>query len=336
MMTIEEIERACAVDTELIFPAHGVNAPHLILQRTFYPLGFPVEVHTNSERILSLFYEAWNVFDRRFNTDPVRVDVHLVANDSMECPPEPSYRLMQSTMVTVSDQDNYSLYHLGRNWTQMTVSSAALGHEPYIRYFFLEASAICHLVAKHLTPVHAACVSLEGSGVLLCGDSGAGKSSLSYACARDGWTFTSDDATYLLNDDTGRTVTGNCHSVRLRPTASELFPEIDGLPITPRAAGKPSIEIPTAKIPHMLCAQNAEVDFIVFLNRRLNSEPQLRPYSKEVARQFMRQIVYDAGDSRDLQYASFERILTAEVLELQYTDMAWATDRLRKLVRERC
>ena len=105
------------------------------------------------------------------------------------------------------------------------------------------------------------------SGVLLCGDSGAGKSTLSYACARSGWTYVTDDCSFLLNSGTKRLVTGNCHQVRFRPSAAEFFPEVRGLEITPRAVGKPSIELPTAPMKHITLAQSAKVDFIVFLNR---------------------------------------------------------------------
>ncbi len=65
--------------------------------------------------------------------------------------------------------------------------------------------------------------------VMLCGDSGAGKTTLSYACARAGWTYICDDASYLLNSGTDRTVMGTCNQVRFRPPAVELFPELLGL-----------------------------------------------------------------------------------------------------------
>jgi hypothetical protein len=35
-----------------------------------------------------------------------------------------------------------------------------------------------------------------------------------------------------------------------------------------------------------------------------------------------------------VQHRAIERLLTAEVFELRYTDLDWAVDRLRTLVRE--
>jgi hypothetical protein len=334
-MTIEEIEAACDASQVLDFSQHFLDAPQLSLTRTFHPLGFPAEFHTNSVEMLAQAEEKWGIFEKRFNTETIQLDVHVVEADSMECPPAPWCRIMQPFVVTVADTNNYSIADISLNKTQMTLSSAALQNKAYLRCFFLDGIVGCHLATRHATPVHAACVALDGHGVLLCGDSGAGKSTLSYACARSGWTYVTDDSSFLLNSGTKRLVTGNCHQVRFRPSAAELFPEVRGLEITPRAAGKPSIELPTAPMPHMKLSQSAKVDFIVFINRR-SGPPQLRHYRTDVARYFMRQALYGSPQSLATQYEAIEHLLGAEVFELQYSDLDWAIQRLQKLIREGC
>jgi hypothetical protein len=334
MLTIQELEAACAASNSLDFSRHPLEAPALTLHRMFYPHGFPAQVRTNAPEIFDVFRESWGHFRKGWDTPPIQVDVHLVDDDSSVCPPTPSFRMMLPTMVNVADENNYSILHLGQDKTQITVSRAALRHTRYLRYFFLDASAVCHLVTSHVTPVHAGCVALNNCGLLLCGDSGSGKSSLSYACARAGWTFTCDDASLLLNGGKGRIVTGDCHRVRLRPAAAELFPEINELKMTPRAAGKPSIEIATRSMANIKCGSTAHVEFIVFLNRRGADTPQLVPYRKCVARNFMHQGLYGTPEMLAPQYESIERLLTADVLELRYTEIAWAVERLGTLARE--
>jgi hypothetical protein len=121
--------------------------------------------------------------------------------------------------------------------------------------------------------------------------------------------------------------------VRLRPSAANIFPEINGLKMTPRAAGKPSIEMETASLPHLTCSETARADYMIFLNRRGAGPPTLQPYSKDVARSYMRRVLYGSAESLTLQYEAIEKMLTAEILELRYSDIGWAVDRLERLLR---
>jgi hypothetical protein len=334
MMTIQEIEAACDASQPFDFTRHEFQGPELALRKIFYPLGFPTEVRTNSPEILSLCEETWGMLEDRFETEPIRIDIRLTETKSTECPPVPNCRIMAPLVIGAADADNYSIVDLERGQTYITVTRTTLAHQRYLRDVFLVAAIGCHIATRHATPIHAGCVGLNGSGVLLCGDSGAGKSSLSYACARAGFTYVTDDASYLLNQCKNRTVIGNYHNVRLRPSAATLFPEINRLKMTPRLTGKPSIEMPTASLPNIVTAPSLKVDHIVFLSRRAGGPPELRPYRKDVARQFMRQVLYGSPESLAVQYESIERLLAVDVLELRYTAMDWAIHRLQRLLRE--
>ena len=295
---------------------------------------YPAEVRTNAPEIMTHFREMWGVFEKRFDTDVIRVDVQVVESESTECPPAPTYRLMLPLMIIVADANNYAIADLSQNRTKVTISRSTGNYKLYLRYFFLESTACQHIATRHTTTIHAGCVSLNGRGVLLMGDSGAGKSTLSYACARRGWTFVSDDASFLLNGGSQRTIIGNCHQVRFRTTAAQLFPELEGLEMTPRAAGKPSIEMPTKSLPNMICEPTAQVGFLVFLNRRVGGAPALVPYRKDVARYSMRQILYGPPELRSAQHEAIEQLLAADVLELRYSDLDWAVNRLVTLTEQ--
>lgn len=334
MMTIQEIELACRTARPPDPGRHPIEVPEATQRERFYPFGFPIEVRTNSADILAHFDESFRVFEKRFDTKPVLIDVHVIEDDAIECPPTPEHQIMIPLLVWIANPRNFAVVDFDRLRTQIVVSSAAVRHPLYLRYFFLEPAATCHISSRYSTPVHAGCVSLDGRGVLLMGDSGAGKSTMSFACARAGWSYIGDDASMMLNHQSQRIVIGNCHQVRFRPSAAELFPEIRGLAITPRAEGKPSIEFPTASLPHLRVAEAAHVDYIIFLNRAWEGSPQLVPWRRDVARHSMRQAVIGTPELRNLQYATIERLLTAELLELRYTDLAPAIERLETLVRE--
>ena len=101
--------------------------------------------------------------------------------------------------------------------------------------------------------------------MLLFGKSGVGKSTLSFACARSGWTYISDDASAVVWGR-GRTVTGEPHHFRFRAEAPEIFPELRGLTVGYQLDRKPTIEVYTANLP-IRAAQECRVEWIVFVER---------------------------------------------------------------------
>jgi hypothetical protein len=333
-MTVDEVQYPKYLFETREFPRHVLEGPELSLQGTFSSLGFPVEIRTNSPRVLSLYAAAWGICERRYETDPILVHVRVVDSGTDDCPPAPEHRILYPLIVTIADPHNYSITDLAQNQTHVVLSRSTLHHELYARYFFLDSAAASHISTRFATPVHAGCVTLAGRGALLCGDSGAGKSTLSFACARAGFGYVSDDASFLLNHGNGRVVTGNCNLVRLRPAAAQFFPEIAGMEITPRAAGKPSIELPTVPIASISRVESTSVDFLVFLNRHTGGPPELVPHRRDKARAYLRQVLFGSGEQLAMQYDVLERLLTAQVFELRYTELNWAVDRLQTLLRK--
>jgi hypothetical protein len=190
------------------------------------------------------------------------------------------------------------------------------------------------LGTQYLMAVHAACVRFQGHGVLLVGESGAGKSSLAYACTRRGWTYVSDDAISVVLRRAGHAVLGNPQTLRFRPTASSLFPEIKG-----KAAlrnGKPTLEIRTERLRHFQTAYESAVDHIIFLNR-LESEPdpvRLTPVSREDAFRRLSQNPWPNELSiHEQRITAIERLLDAKAYELTYRAIDPAIDLLERVVR---
>ena len=332
MMSIEELEEGKGSLTEE-FPRHSVEGATLPLHATFYPYGYAVQINTNVEDVLTQYGEMWGRFEKRHTIDPIHIDVQVIEDGSDECPPEPTYRLMYPLMMCVANKDNYCIIDLDRCSGRIVITRGTLDQRLYVQYFLLGIPG-CIIATRYATPIHGACIALDGRGVLLCGDSGAGKSTLSYACARAGWTYISDDASFLHNGSTASQVTGDCYKVRFRPASAKFFPELEGLQITPRAAGKPSIELSTAPMMHITRAQTVPIEYIVFLNRRWQGSPELAPYSKEIARQSMRQTLFGAVETRRQQHQAIEQLLRLDVFELRYSSLDWAIDRLHSLMRD--
>ena len=181
------------------------------------------------------------------------------------------------------------------------------------------------------TALHAACVAPYSRGMLLCGDSGAGKSSLAFAGARAGWTYISDDSGYLPLHCTDRTVIGNSHQIRFRDSGVQLFPELEGRSITPRATGKPSIEVSTLEFPELVTSDSAQIEYVVFLNRRNAATPGLHPFPRETAFRWFRNSPLLDTTATPAHDTTLRNLLDVPIYELRYTDLDWAVERLEQL-----
>jgi serine kinase of HPr protein (carbohydrate metabolism regulator) len=181
--------------------------------------------------------------------------------------------------------------------------------------------------------LHGAVVMRNGKGVMLTGDSFAGKSTLAYACARAGWTYVSDDAASLVRACADRFVVGDPHSIRFRPDAPELFPELSDHLATVRPNGKVAIEVLTRQL-GLTIAAAANIDHVVYLNRE--GAPQaatIGRLSKESVRdQLASYAVLGTQQVRREQFACYDRLLEAELWEMQYSDLDNAVARLERLV----
>ncbi len=335
MLTIEQIKTACARSESVVLGDPVLARVRMPLRETFYPLGFPLEIETNSEEVLTCGAASWHSFVKLFDTKPIRVRIGVRKSGSSECPPTPVCRVQEHLASNIADAENFAVSDLSQGFAYMWLSDAAVAHRNYLRYFFLESTALSLLATSHATAIHAGCVELAGSGILLCGDSGAGKSSLSYACARAGWTYISDDASFLVNHRTDHLVVGNCNIARFRPSAVELFSELEGRDVIQRAqAGKPSIELNTLPLRNISISYTSHVSHIVFLNRCNVKRQELVTFPAEVARYSMHQVLYSMPATRKVQIAMIDNLLDFGVLELRYTDFDWAIKRLARLAEE--
>ncbi len=309
---------------------HFLDLP---LQEILYPRGFPVSIHTNSQEILAAARESWHDSPKLFSVPPLRLEVGVLPAVNSHPLSIPVCRGRENLICCVADSQNFFMSDLRRGFGFCWLSEHAAAHHAYLRYHFLEAAALSLVTAKYLTPIHGACVAWRDRGVLLCGESGAGKSSLSFACARRGWTFLSDDATCLLRGREGRKVVGNPQHIHFRESALELFPDLHRIPLRPRINGDISIELPTDSYAGIHTARETQVDFVLFLSRRDGALPCVRPFPRDTAMQYLSQVLsYGEKQIIDEQKKSLENLLSAEVLEFQYSDLTSAVDFLRRLV----
>lgn len=298
----------------------------------FYPLGFPLEIETNSEDVIQAAAEGWGRFAQQFDETPVRLSLGVSVDEEMPLASEHRIVVREHLITSMWDHSNFSVCDMRSGFAFGWVTRSTARDHVFLRYRFLQACAMSMLVHRSLAPVHGAFVARNGRGVLLCGDSFAGKSTLAYACARAGWTYLTDDGTHLIRARQDRYAVANPYHIHFREDAPTLFPELKDRAIVVRPNGKIGIEVLTRELP-IATAGGCSVDHVVFLNRGQSVRAHVAPYSKDDALAWCEQYIsYGEARTRAEQRETLRRLLGAGLWEMRYQDLADAVDCLERLM----
>ncbi len=142
---------------------------------------------------------------------------------------------------------------------------------PYHTRYELIEFAVFTLAARAqgLMPLHGACVGHEGRGLLLFGDSGAGKSTASLHCLLRGMDFLAEDSVFVTPDTMLATGIANflhvrCDSLQSLPASSASV--IRRSPIIRRRSGVEKFELDLRRTKFRLAASPLKVAGVVFIS----------------------------------------------------------------------
>lgn len=315
------------------FPPDPVLAdvafPH---RAVLYPLGFPLEIETNSKHVIEALEESWSDFSQQFWVGPARVSIGVSNEGKARISPPPVVRSRSHLMAIVGDAENFLSCDFARGFVFGWVSDRTVKNKSFFRYHFLDVSVLTTIQQLYLAPLHGALVAKDNKGIALCGESCAGKSTMAYACARAGWTFVADDAAFLVRQKSDRYAIGNSHFIHLRESARQLFPELSQYQPTTRPNGKYGLEIPTRALP-IETAPGCTIEHVVFLNRHGSETVHLARCPTARAQDWCSRFAR-WGDQlvRSHQAETYSRLSKCQVWEIEYRDLDHAVERLAEIV----
>jgi len=297
----------------------------ILFREKFIPLGTTIQVESNDETVIQAAEESFGRYGEpptaarpeillQLCVDPERHDRHPW--------PNPCYRSLKHIFHIGCGDANFAVADLDTGSAVGFVSREIVQERSFFRYTFLECLFHVLVVRLSHTPVHCSSVALNGRGVLVCGRSGAGKTTLAYACARSGMQVVSDDVVHLCTEPVNHEIVlwGNPWRLRLMPDAVHLFPELIGQELTLRSDRQECLEIDVPSHFPDAALVSCRPVALVFLERGQETTPRLYPVSAELALGRLQQdIVLDEDSVVQRHYSLLKRLVGVGTYALQYS-----------------
>jgi hypothetical protein len=243
-------------------------------------VGGDFDLRSSAPKLLELANGAFGGLPKqRLERLPPRFSVQLVLNDRKRTwargapPPPPVFSSGAGLLSATIDAGNFAVMDPGGLRAMISVSKAILEQPYYPRYELIELACLT-LAARvqGLAPLHAACVGANGSGLLLIGGSGTGKSTLCLQALACGMQLLSEDSAFVAPGSLRATGVANyLHLTRdalgFLP-AGELRRAIERSPVIERRSGARKLEIDLRRLDAKVPRKPLRLVATVFLSRR--------------------------------------------------------------------
>ncbi|XRD89784.1 serine kinase [Dyella nitratireducens] len=274
-------------------------------------LGGRFHFESTSQALLDLVEAAYgDVPPHRlpFLTPELHVQLRLVPGGHLPNAMEPPPVQMQSGMdllFGVINAANYVVISPRQRQALVVASEDMLAFPYHLRYELIEF-AVFVLAARclGLVPLHAACVGREGRGVLLLGDSGAGKTTLALHGLLEGMEFLSEDAVFVQTESMLATAVTNY--VHVKNDALRFVDDakaqrwISESPVIRRRSGVEKFEADVRSGHGRLAKAPLKLVGAVFVSSEMTDDPDalLRPVPKgDIAARLDADQAYAAGQA---------------------------------------
>lgn len=263
-------------------------------RRHFQLLGGRFQFESDSPQLLRLVDSAYlGLPPHRLSSAAPRLSVRLMLNApeppgprSGSQPPALSMLSGAGYVGGATNSSNFVLLSPSERTALVVLSRRMLRFPYHTRYEYIEFAAFTLASrCQGLVSLHAACVGRGGRGILLMGQSGSGKSTVTLHCLLRGFDMLSEDSVFVVPD--GMLATGVANFLHVRSDALRWLGKtrdaaaIRKSPVIQRRSGVRKFEVDLRQSAYRLAASPLKIAAVVFLSAQsAGDRPLLRPLSK--------------------------------------------------------
>jgi hypothetical protein len=198
-----------------------VNLP---FRTDFFVGGVRCQLSTNSYHVLQHSI-PWRTASR--DGDVGTFDLDVFEDPSIDSGASGThFRGLRHLVFAMLEPRTFVSYDLLRRQVRGVVSSEAARDRAFWKSQLLPMTIGILGTTMGVAPLHCACLTRNGNGLLVAGLSGAGKSTLTAALAKRGFGVVSDDWTYISRKHGGLVADGLSAPIKLLPDSARFFPEL--------------------------------------------------------------------------------------------------------------
>lgn len=199
-----------------------VNLP---FRTDFFVGGVRCQLSTNSHHVLQ-HSMPWRAASWNESADAFEMDVFEDASMDSAARSGTHFRGLRHLVFAMLEPRTFISYDLLRRQVRGVVCPAAARDKAFWKSQLLPITIGILGTTLGVAPLHCACLTRNGDGLLVAGLSGAGKSTLTAALARRGFAVVSDDWTYVSRTHGGLVADGLSAPIKLLPDSARFFPEL--------------------------------------------------------------------------------------------------------------
>jgi hypothetical protein len=211
----------------------------------------------------------------------------VVNNDAREPAGSPHFRGLHHLVTASFGNGNVFLFDLLRRKLSASISATLANDSLFSKEKLIPIALGVLGASMGLVPVHCACLSWNGEGLLVAGMSGAGKSTLSVALAQAGFSYVSDDWTYMSCLRGAVVAHGTSAPVKLLPDAVRHFGGLNRHALRVSMNGELAYEVDVMQTFGGFVERGCEPRWLIFLERMQQPGRELTPMSSMATRRYI-------------------------------------------------